>query len=345
MNGNPFTISFGKEPAQLISRIPFLEDIIETFNSDDPSYNTCILTGVRGSGKTVALTEITGCFTENKGWIVVQLNPQTDMIKSLTSKLCNHPQVHKYLLEAKVSISVPGIEISFENSRPVTDISTALETVLKSIKKKNRKVLITIDEVSNNSYMKAFANEFQIMSRNNYPLFLLMTGIYKNISNLQNDKALTFLYRAPKKYMPSLKINAVKEKYRSVFGFSEEQALEFARITKGYPYAFQMLGYILWNADDKSRDAILPSLDEALEEYVYEKIWNELSVMDKKLMAIICRQDRIKVQEVREEAGISSGQMSVYRNRLKKNGLVDTSEYGHLSVILPRFDVFVRAYT
>ena len=34
-------------------------EIIETFEDENPAYQVCMITGVRGSGKTVMLTEIT----------------------------------------------------------------------------------------------------------------------------------------------------------------------------------------------------------------------------------------------------------------------------------------------
>ena len=64
--------------------------------------------------------------------------------------------------------------------------------------KKKKRLLITIDEVTNTKKMRIFASAFQIFVRQDYPIFLLMTGLYENIHELQNEKSLTFLYRAPK---------------------------------------------------------------------------------------------------------------------------------------------------
>lgn len=36
---------------------------------------------------------------------------------------------------------------------------------------------------------------------------------------------------------------------------------------------------------------------------------------------------------------------SVYRERLKRKGVIDTSRYGAVTFALPRFDVFVRMMT
>ena len=59
MTKNPFSLSFGKEPISLINRSMQTAEIIETFEDENPAYQVCMITGVRGSGKTVMLTEIT----------------------------------------------------------------------------------------------------------------------------------------------------------------------------------------------------------------------------------------------------------------------------------------------
>lgn len=66
-----------------------------------------------------------------------------------------------------------------------------------------------------------------------------------------------------------------------------------AKLTKGYPFAFQVLGYLCWKYKD-----------------------NKLNM--------------------------NSSEMSVYRNRLGKRGIVDISKYGYISLKLPRFDYYVK---
>jgi tRNA A37 threonylcarbamoyladenosine biosynthesis protein TsaE len=55
---NPFTLTFGKEPPQLISRIAQTDEIIEDFTADNPANQVYMITGVMGYGKTVLLTSI-----------------------------------------------------------------------------------------------------------------------------------------------------------------------------------------------------------------------------------------------------------------------------------------------
>lgn len=50
-----------------------------------------------------------------------------------------------------------------------------------------------------------------------------------------------------------------------------------AKMTKGYPYAYQALGYLMWERDIKVIDeSLLYEYDYYLEQYVYSKIWESI---------------------------------------------------------------------
>ena len=50
-----------------------------------------------------------------------------------------------------------------------------------------------------------------------------------------------------------------------------------------YPFAFQVLGYLCFKHNTGWHN-VLPEFSQYLEEYVYEKIWSELSKGDKELL-------------------------------------------------------------
>ena len=50
----------------------------------------------------------------------------------------------------------------------------------------------------------------------------------------------------------------------------------------------------------------------------------------------------LKVKELRDRLHMSSELFSVYRDRLKRKGVIDTREYGKISFSLPRFAHFVE---
>lgn len=222
-------------------------------------------------------------------------------------------------------------------------IENALERMLEQIRQDGKRLLITIDEAANLESIRIFASSFQIFLRRDYPVFLLMAGLYENIYDLQNDKLLTFLYRAPKLILDPLNYTAVRKHYMNIFELDIDTAEKMTVLTKGYSFAFQVMGYLYWENREKSIDDILPEYDQYLEEYVYAKIWSELSELDKKVLIEISASGENRVKNLRERLGMKSELFSVYRDRLKRKGVIDTREYGKIRLALPRFAEFVTA--
>ena len=234
-------------------------------------------------------------------------------------------------------------ELSYSVIERVTDVEDMVAKMLDQIRKQGMRLLITIDEVVYSEQMKVFVSAFQIFMRQDYPIFLLMTGLYENIYELQNDKSLTFLYRAPKIILEPLSLTAVCQHYMDIFRLDKESARKMAALTRGYPFAFQVLGYLYWeHRDTKTVQEILPEYDQYLEEYVYSKIWSEMSEKDKEIMQKLAESGEIKVKDLREQLEMSSEQFSVYRERLKRKGVIDTRKYGKISMALPRFEDFIK---
>ncbi|MBQ9016158.1 MAG: ATP-binding protein [Firmicutes bacterium] len=344
IESNPFTISFGRKPQEYISRSPQADLIIDSFRGLHPVTQAYMISGVRGSGKTVLMTDISERLKE-EGWIVIDLNPTVDMLRSLASRLYDTSGFHKEFMTAKINLSILGIGVSIEEVPPLSDYETAIARMMDVIKKKNKKVLLVIDEVQNSESVRQLVSAFQILIRKEYPLFLLMTGLHNNLNSLQNDNAITFLLRTPKVVLQPLNLPAVGESYQTVFGLDIQTASHMAAITKGYPFAYQVLGFLYWNRGGEPDD-LLPDLDQYLSGFVYEKIWSELSARDQDVMDRMAGfSGEITVKDLRDQLQMTSQTFSVYRDRLSKKGLVNTDHYGYLSFSLPRFEFFVRRIT
>ena len=94
----------------------------------------------------------------------------------------------------------------------------------------------------------------------------------------QNDKSLTFLLRAPKIHLEPLSIYQISTQYETALSIPPETAVELARLTKGYAFAFQALGLLYFDKTEmQSLSDILPKLDGMLDDFVYRKIWESLS--------------------------------------------------------------------
>lgn len=338
---NPYTVLFGKEPRQNIHRTALEAQILESFTANIPTNQMYIITGVRGAGKTVFMTDVTRRLRKEKDWVIAELSSEGDILEKLASTLASENTLAQIFQSASINLSFFGLGLEVKGSVPVTNIELALTKMLESLKKKKKRVLITIDEVMSSSYMRAFASAYQLFLRKDLPVFLLMTGLFENINELQNEKNLTFLYRAPKIYLPPLDIREVVADYKENFSLDTDKALEMAKMTKGYPYAFQALGFLTWENDRKLEPAIALKLQQFLEEYVYEIIWQKLSGRDKLLARAIAKSETGKVSDVKELFGADNNHFNPYRKRLIQRGIINGDERGIVKFTLPFFDRFV----
>ena len=84
---NPFTLTFGKSPLEPVERPLQTMEIVDTFTAETVNQQMFIITGVRGSGKTVMMTEIARRLKEREDWVVIELNPATDLLQGMLAKL------------------------------------------------------------------------------------------------------------------------------------------------------------------------------------------------------------------------------------------------------------------
>ena len=159
---NPFSISFGTLPTQYISRLTQTNQILDTFRAENPSSHVYMITGIRGAGKTVMMTDISEKLRKDKKWIVVEISPERDMLENLAATLYAIPELHTLFLKAKLDFSALGLGVSIENAAPVTDVEVAVSKMLEHITKAGKRLLVTVDEVTNNPFLKVFAASFQI---------------------------------------------------------------------------------------------------------------------------------------------------------------------------------------
>ena len=336
---NKFTVTFGQLPSSYINRGHIADKICNDFFLDFPLSHIYIISGVRGSGKTVLLTNISKAIEKKKDWIVVDVNPNREILEQVASGIFENAHVKHLFLSKSFSFSFHGFGFSIEGETPVSNVKSILEKMLDVLKKQNKKLLITIDEASNNAHMRSFSHDFQSLLRNDYPVFTLMTGLYENVNSLQNNKNLTFLYRAPKIELTPLKIELIEKEYASIFTNEDENTIkELAKLTKGYAFAYQVVGYLF--SKYKKISKIYNELDQYLSIYVYDKIWSKLPE-NEKLYLKCFKDDKTSTSELINKVPYDEKSCSVYRDRLIKRGLIVGLEQGKIMLTLPRFEIFI----
>ena len=135
---NPFAISFGKKPVQFVPRLAQTNEIIDGFDRNPASAQIYMLAGVRGSGKTVMMTSIAQELSKLSNWVVIELNPERDLLQGMAAKLYDISFLQPLFLSAKINLSAFGIGVNIETAPPAADIESVLTKML-GILKKNKK--------------------------------------------------------------------------------------------------------------------------------------------------------------------------------------------------------------
>ena len=361
---NPFTHAFGAEPNKYIST-NLVEEITDNFNYDSPSERCYILTGVRGCGKTVMMSSVARTISNREDWTVYNLNPNLNMEDQLLAKLSEHPICLKNLVKPKtLSISIASISVGVEyNKEKIFDAYTMIARMIGSLSQKNIKVLICIDDVSANEYMRTFAHTFQqlITDTNKLPVYLIMTGLYSSYKDMQTKddfKGSTFLSRALEKSVTPLDESQMAVSYFNTFDIDEKESIRLAKLTKGYAFAYQLLGYWYFEKYVKKRDDIKDVIVEYRSElikYCYSLLWSELSEKDItviKAMAAVCdSRDNAKREDIlaylRDNGNeMKSSTFNTYKDRLMGIGIISTASNrtGHYWFVLPEFVNYIKLY-
>lgn len=341
---NPFVITFGKKPIEYIHRPFQTDEILGMFTGDPITNQVYIISGVRGAGKTVLLYDIANRLEMNEEWIVIRCAPVSDILHTIAQGLARAVIRNKISVDGNVSI--PGIGgIHFQERQNYADDMSIIDDALRTMSDKKKKLLITVDEITNTPQMQNFASNLQIWMGQEYPVFFLGTALYEQIEEIRNVRNLTFLYRAPRMNLEPLDLISIARTYRKSLDVTVGRSEELARLTCGYSFAFQALGYIYWNAMPvQNLEDILPDYDAMLSNSSYSKMWQEMSAGDHELCEAIAESGSSKVQDIRVKLGeTDTNRFNQRRIRLKNRGIINTSERGRITFALPRFKEFVES--
>ena len=345
-NRNPYTLGFGRIPNEYINRDILISDILDALNNDMVDDQAFKLTGIRGTGKTVTLTAIERELKKEKEWIIVNLRFNADLLTDLVANLYSEvPFITKYI-DTNLNLSAFGIGLNISQKSPVASIDVALRKLLKEVKKQKKKILITIDEVQKTQSLLDFIQEFQMLIREDYPLYFIAAGLYEDIEDIENTDGMTFFLRAAKYEMAPLNIGVIKESYKETLKLPDETAEKLAHLTKGYAFAYQVFGAYMWESGRKEiTDLMLAKVDAALSEKVYLKIWSELTPADKWFLSFIIQKESMPVAELLELTKKKHADWSRPRKRLSEKGIIDKNLHGQIKIVLPRFKEFVEVQT
>lgn len=338
---NPYSLVFGKMPSNFIERDNEIGEIIATFSEKEPSIRAYILTGIRGCGKTVALSKIEKEFRAKKDYIVLSLNSDLNLLDSTAEELNQIANRLNILKNVDFGISLFGANIEKKSSETNESSNLRIDKLLNSFTQKGKRVLFCIDEISNTQNIKSFCQAFNTWLRKDYDVIIVMTGLKKNILSLQGDDRISFLKRAEKVELTSLSIRSIKANYEKELNLPEDIAVQMAQFTKGYPYAFQVLGYLCFK-HQKSYMDIVDLFDEKLANNVYDIVWSDLTERERTVLKAIINSPSLTTKDILSSSNIDSNTYNEYRNILITKGLIKTIEYGRIDLVMPRFEEIAK---
>ncbi|KRL83153.1 hypothetical protein FC36_GL000716 [Ligilactobacillus equi DSM 15833 = JCM 10991] len=357
---NPFSPSFGSVPDNFIDRQLLAQETIRKIQEGDKLYQTSLIYGQRGSGKTALMTEIAKALSQHADWLVVNLILESDLILSILSQLQNQINQKKLTAKLDLKVSFLGLELgtSLSAEKHSLDYQAILFNLLRDLKKQGVQVLITIDEIKATPELRKFISYYQLMIREDLAVALMMAGLPKNVSELQNDDVLTFLLRANRIVLNPLDLMIIKDSYQMLFKQGSyklelKPALYMAKQTAGFAYAFQLLGYLLWDHLETSTETTLTiaTVDAVLEEFhqilyrnVYLRIYGSLTVKEKEYLQAMAQigGDKIKNAQIGAVLQKPANYLSVYRRKLIDSQIIVATDYGYVSFLLPAFGNYLE---
>ena len=340
---NPFNPTFGDVPALFLDKEQQVTKLVSLIQQSDFA-RSFFVTGVRGSGKTAFLTRVSNEFQADSNCYPIDLLNKNGILTSLARQLYEQSKPRALrIFDSIKSISIGNISIGRDTE--VANVDQMLDHLMQHVAKQQKYVVITIDEVTNTKPIRDFAQVFSALKRKGYPIFVIMTGLPDLILDIQNDEKLTFLLRSEKINMVPLSITDITVNYQQVFNCSFEGAGKLAKMTMGYSYAFQLLGYLLFNELDQRPfspqliNQVSPVYHGLLFENAYQKIFTGLSDLDRQYLIAV--NGHHKLSEICQIMGKNKVFVSQYRRRAIERHLVRPSGYGYVDYTLPSFDHYI----
>ena len=351
---NPFKPTAGKMPPVLVGREKVTDDFLEGLaNGEGAPGRLMRITGPRGSGKTVLLSELAS-IAEDEGWLVVNVSGSGDLLASLSRRLMRKPFSSEIVLKAQP----PLVSIEARRgSANLDDFESILECATRGMTRRGKGLLVTIDEVQDASRddIREIATAVQFMIRENQNIALVFAGITTGVLDILNGKSVTFLRRAKPEELDAIPLDEVRDSLRDTIadsGFQiEEEALALATdATQGYAYLIQLVGYHVWRTawlrGRRDDDAIVVSVDDAArgvaaarDEFKSAVLETAITGLPKTaidfILAMSETRDVVSTSKIASMLKRTTGYLSPYRRQLISRQVIEQTAPGYVTFSIP----------
>ena len=353
---NPFTPTFGQMPANLAGRDRLLREMSQAFGAQTRAPElTMLLSGARGSGKTVLLASIAE-EAERSGWISVSTVAAKGMLEDIFVQATDKASHLVNTLERSGSLTGVGIgqilSLEWEKGEDQpTNWRLRMQKLISALEEVGSGLLVLVDELDPAiEEAVRLASTYQLYVMENRRVALVMAGLPYNIERAKSDKRISFVRRAQQRKLGRVADIEVSEAIRkTVVGGGRSIGDEALRIAvnaaAGFPFMIQLVGYRMWGRNPESdeisaEDAHIGSLlaQEELRSYVLESTYRDLSDGDISfLKAMLPDEGQSLMKDVAARMGKSSSYASTYRERLLRQGVIGEPDRNAVGFELPGF--------
>ncbi|WJY68292.1 ATP-binding protein [Corynebacterium auris] len=348
---NPYRPTFGASPRVWAGREAVLTEFGRALdNGPGDPHRSIVVSGSRGIGKTVLLTELED-IAAARGWVVLRASGREGMAEALTNSTI--PETLERLdpqPERKVTgVSVAGlgsIRAELTDDAPAPRLITRLRELLRGIQ---TGVLITIDEVqdADPDDLGQIAVAYQDLVRDDAEIALAMAGLTRGVNRLLDLPGATFLRRARHYELGPLTLDDATRTLtltaaESGKAFTADAAAAAARFTRGYPYLVQLIGYLAWeNADGNITadvvEAVRPEAIDRLGTQVHQPSLRDVPPRQREYLDALARLGGHDVASatLAEALGRPVTSLSDTRAKLIERDLITPAGWGAVSFAQP----------
>ena len=349
---NPFTPGFGTEPPTLAGRDGILRRIA-TAMAAGPRHpdTTLIITGARGTGKTVLLNAAERESRE-RGWAAIAVSASEEggvswNVSLAASDTARWPEQWRQQ-ETGFGADVRGRRTAGGSGRRT--LRAALTDLADAALLQDAGVLVTVDELqaAASEDAQTFANAIQHVSRREQrPVMFIGAGLPDVEDTILADDGITFFQRCRRAEIgpisdPDVR-TALEQPVLDAGGWIESSALEAAvAAASGYPFMVQLIGFHAWEharAPEAgiTADSMAKALKDAGDEMVrlvIMPVWKRLSDADRRFVEAMAVDDgESRVADIAARLGKLPTHVGVYRARLIRAGVIASSGHGRVRFV------------
>lgn len=373
---NPFKPTAGKMPPILIGRETAIKEFTEGLdNGAGAPGRIMLVTGQRGFGKTVLLTEFRRIAAE-RGWETISETASPDVAQRLIEAL-TPGGLHVNQASVSPSVSIPGIasaslgRIDLSATATPLTLRNAIANRLESGKiGKGKGILITIDETQAASlddlvaiatavqHVTTSIDETDVSDAEKKGIAIVFAGLPSTVNDLINDAVITFLRRALRCELDDVPLLDVKNAFLASVADSgktigNDEAWQAARATNGYPYMVQLVGYYMWqsaqrrHATEITADDVATGIADAqiaFDDAVCAPALDGLKPAELEFLHAMARDvpAATAVGEIEARTGRSRSWVNKYRAALIKDRIIQPAGHGSLEFAVPHLGAYLR---